>query len=371
MLINTFARQIPTFFRAGHALEIVSGPGVGKSSVMEQGAAAMSKLTGKPFGIVTQILSQMDPVDIKGMGVPMKDPENPKKVDVRFTAPSIFPAEWNVEVYVEGELDPDYKGIPDQGILFLDEFGQSGPETQKVAAQLLLSKRIAEYKLPKGWVVWCASNRLSDKSGVNKRLSFVQNRVMTVEIKPDYLAWEEWAHKAAVHPLAVTFAKKHPSKVFRDSVPAEPGPYCTPRSLVLCTQMLEAMRTEAHGDMRLPDDEVALEVMSGWLGEGTAIDFATHVRLANDLPEMDQVAKKPKETKIPERPDARFVMASMLAHHAKPETVGAFITYLQRMDVEMQVLFVNAVIRRCNVLMARPEVATWIAANRDLLQAAY
>ncbi len=369
MFLSTFACSAPAFYRSGTALEIESGPGVGKSSVMHEIARELSKAHGS-FGLVTNILSQMDPVDIKGFCIPIKDPSNPSKVEARFTSPSVFPAMWNTEVYVNGKPAEGPVDLPEHGILFLDEFGQSSMETQKVAAQLLLDRRIGEYRLPKGWVVWCASNRLKDKSGVNKRLSFVQNRLKTLSIQPAYDPWADWATRQGVHPLAITYAKRYPGSVFKDEVPAVPGPYCTPRSLVLCTQDLMAMKTEAHGDMRLPDDEVAMEVMSGWLGEGTAVEFVSHVRLANELPEIEQVAKRPKDTRIPERPDAQFIMASMLGHHAKEANLSAFCDYVWRMPMEMQVLFVYSVVRRAPQLMGADKISIWVTANKDLLQAA-
>lgn len=372
MNLATFLAAIPALYRSGNALEIESGPGVGKSSTFEQGAAMMSKILGEPFGLVTNILSQMDPIDIKGFCIPVKDPANPAKVDARFTSPTVFPNQYNIEVYVDGALAENWDGpLPQRGILFLDEFGQSSVETQKVAAQLILSKRIGEFRLPKGWVVWSASNRLADKSGVNKRLSFVQNRQKTLPIQPDFNAWLSWATTAGVHPLTITFAKRYPDKVFKDSVPAEPGPYCTPRSLVLCTEDLLAMRTAAHGDMRLPDDSVALEVINGWLGEGTGTAFVSHIRLANELPELEEVIKGPTKTKVPQRADARFVMASMLAHHTTEKNVKPFFTYVQRMDTEMQVLYVYSLAKRNSWLMQDEGIDAWMYKNQDLLQAAY
>lgn len=374
MLIDTFASAAPAYFRSGTALELVSGPGLGKSSVMLLIAANLSRALGKPFGVVTNILSQMDPVDIKGFCIPVKDPDNPRKVDARFTSPSVFPHMWNIVVFVDGAIDESYnrdatKNLPEHGILFLDEFGQSSMETQKVAAQLLLDKRIGEFSLPAGWVVWAASNRLSDKSGVNKRLSFVQNRMKTLNLQPAYAPWEAWAIKNGIHPITVSFAKKNPSSVFRDEVPADPGPFCTPRSLVLCTQDLQHMVSgETH---KLPDDEVALETVQGWLGDKVAVEFMSHVRIGNDLPDVEQVVKAPKETKVPERPDARFVMSMMLAHHATMARMTPLVTYVKRMDVEMQVLFIRSVGERNPALFADKAASAWVSSNQDLLQAAY
>lgn len=374
MRTDIFIKTAPAYYQAGTALELIGGPGCGKSSVIYQVAAMMSKILGEPFGIVTQILSTLDPADMRGFLFPFKEEGEPV---ARFTRPSIFPSRWNVEVYIDGiKQHADWareNGIPEKGILFFDEFAQADHEVQKPMGQVMLERMIGEFRLPDGWVTWAASNRPSDKSGVTKRLMFLQNRVKQIPIEPLYEPWAAWANKIGLHPLAITFAKKFPSKVFQDRVPDVQGPFCTPRSLVLCTKDLEAMRDYSGGDynvMQLPEDEVAMETIAGWIGEGAAVDFISHIRLANELPEIEDIAEKPAKTPIPEKVDARFVLASMLAHHADKKTAKPFLDYMKRMDKEMQVLFVSALTQRAPQIVVAPGYSDWISNNQDLLLAA-
>lgn len=370
MNLGDFLRSFPKFHAAGTALELLSGPGVGKSSAMYQGAASLSAHLKEPVGVYTMICSGLDPADVRGFLFPLKQDDG--GLAARFTRPTVFPSDWNVDVYVDGKLVPDYQGgVPRTGILFLDEFGQAEIEVQKPLGQLLLDKRIGEYLLPDNWVVWAASNRLEDRSGVVKPLMFLQNRRKQISIEADYSIWEDWAMRNDVHPLIVSFAKRHPTLVFRDSIPKDPGPFTTPRSLVLCGGDLMALRTKAHGETRLPDDHIALEVVQGWLGEGTQPTFMSHIRLANDLPEIEDVAKNPKTTKVPERIDARYVMAMTLSHHITRKNGGAFVTYVSRLDQELQILFVTNAIRRGPDALNVPEFQKWVQTNKDLALIAF
>lgn len=370
MDIKQFIALAPAMYKSGTALEVVSGPGVGKSSAFVPIVAALSKEYNEPFGLLVHIFSGMDPADVKGFLFPTKEKG---ALGARFSRPSLFPTEYNTHVYVDGALVPGYAeehGVPERGILLADEFGQADQEVQKPLGQLILDNCIGEYKLPEGWRVWAASNRLVDKSGVVRRLRFLQNRSKTLTITPSYLAWVEWAMRNDIHPLIVTFAKRFPSKVFADSVPASEGPFPTPRSLVLCADDLAAMKLPEHGDTRLPMDELAMEVAAGWLGDTVAADLIGHIRMGNDLPEPEEVAKNAAGTRIPARPDAQFVMASMLAHHVKRKTMPAFIRYTKRMGVEMQVMFCSSVTMREPGLISVPEFSEWITENQDLLMAA-
>ena len=364
MNLTEFHNSAPALYRSGTALELISGPGVGKSSVMHQVAAFLSKYLGVPFGIVSLIMSGRDPMDVRGFLMPLKSEGT---VEAKYSRPSIFPSPWNIDVYVDGARDTDWQGgIPEHGILFLDEFGQADHEVQKPMGELLLEGHMGEHKLGKGWVVWAASNRTGDRSGVVKELAFLTNRRKVLNIEAQYDPWEAWAMRNHVHALTIGFAKRHPQEVFKEEVPSKPGPFCTPRSLVLCSQDLEAMRTEEHGDMRLPDDHIALEVATGWLGEGTAPQYMQFVRLANDLPELDDIVRKPDTTMVPERLDARFVIAMMLGHHASKDNMGAVLTYIERIDKELQMLFVSSVGKRNPKALATREFSAWNAKNTDL-----
>src|SRR4029079_11376225 len=117
------------------------------------------------------------------------------------------------------------------------------------------------------------------RSGVVKQLAFLQNRRKIINIQPDYKPWEAWAIKNDIHPLVVSFARRYPQMVFKETIPKEPGPFCTPRSLVLCARDLLELREDKHGDLSLPDDAIALEVVEGWLGSATQPVFMTHIRL--------------------------------------------------------------------------------------------
>jgi len=379
MQLHTFRKTAATLFATGNAVEIVGGPGIGKSSIIREVAQDLSH--DDPFGLVTYILSQMDPIDMRGFVFPVKKEEEGKNdLVAKTTKPIVWPEAHNVEVFHGGEmvarngvvLKEGYNGplIPERGMMLLDEFAQAGQDVQKAASQLILDKRIGEFTLPDNWVVWSAGNRTTDRSGVQKRLAFVRNRMLEIEIEPTFESFQRFANKAGVHPLTITFAKRYPAHVFRDSVPSQDGPFCTPRSLVLCSQNLEDLRTKDMHEMHLPDGEIALEVAKGWLGESVAVDLMSHIRLGNELPEIEDVEKKPQSVHVPERPDAQFVMANMLAHHVTKKRAKPFLDYMKRLGVEMQALFVSAAASRNPMILGDPEYQKWIEANQELQLAA-
>lgn len=367
------------------AIEFVSGPGLGKSTAIREAAALLSLDYGEPFGFLSRILSGVDAVDVKGFNMPYVDQET-KEFRSRFSRPPIFPEAFNIEVFEEGNLviDParlQAVGVPGRGIMFLDEFGQADVDIQKVCAELLLSRRINEHRLPAGWGVWAASNRISDKSGVVKRLAFVDNRMATYPVDPDVEGWVRWCLHNGVHPLAVTFGRRNASIVFRDSVPVAGGKFCTPRSLVLCTHALEALRRPGMPESQLPHTGLAVETIEAWMGQGDGAVYAEHISLGARLPEPEQVWNDPQKCPLPEGIDARFVMLINLAlvlsraeRHgvtAQRDLVAPTLTYAERFEEDLQISFVVSLTKQAPGVQNSPAFAPWAMRHKDLVMAAH
>jgi len=318
-----------------------SGPGIGKSSIVEQAAEELTKELGKPVMCKPFHLTTVEPPDVRGFGLPTKDANG--KPAMTFTTPP-----WAVQ--------PDE---PDTGILFLDELGQASHDVQKPAAELLLHRRVGNYQLPPGWIVVAASNRESDRSGVVKQLMHVVNRRMVIKITPDLDAWATWAERNNVHPMAIAFAKYKPGLVFSDKLPEKPGPFCTPRSLCMVSQLI--------GELGMED---FIECASGMIGEGAAAEFVAFLRVASELPKFEDIVANPDKVPVPQKPDGQYAAMQMVAHRVGPDTAVPGFTYLKRMPKEFQVAGLRSALNRAPQLMHSPEYGKWLRDNKDLVLAA-
>lgn len=385
MKLSEFIRHRKALYSSRQSIEIVSGPGVGKSTTVRAIAALLSKDYARPFGLHVRILSGIDAADVKGFNMPMVDQKTGALLS-RFSKPPIFPEAGVVEVYEHGERVTDPArlkavGVPRRGILFLDEYGQADSDVQKVTCELLLERHINEYFLPEDWTVWCASNRVQDKAGVVKRLSLARNRMATYEIQHDVDGWEKWCIRNGVHPLIITFGKRNIGLVFKDTVPAGDGPFCTPRSLVMTGALLEALRPEDMSASKLPYDAIALETMTAWMGPGDAAVLNSHIKVGAELPEPEEVWKDPTGTKVPERVDGRFIMivnlglalarsVSDTGTAPQEDRVAASLKYLSEFEEDLQVVFVTSLMSQAPKAMASPAFASWAMENQKLILSA-
>ena len=364
-----------------NSIEMKSGPGLGKSSTVEQVCGVLASQLNEPVGLVIEMLATLQSVDVRGFMLPAKSPTG--GLDTVFSTPPWYPVRANVKVFMpDGTVHlkggmPQTLPVPRVGIAFLDEFGQAEDDTKKAAAELILHGEVGATRLPIGWRVVAASNRMTDRAGVLRSLTFITNRRMELSIDPHLPTWNDWVNNLPdayrPHHLTISFANRQPDLVFRDAVPPGDAPFCTPRTLVLMDRDLQALRSvdDIERD-RLPMDTVAREVCSGWIGGGEAAQFFTHIKFADQLPDIIDIERNPQTAKLPAARDAQMVAAFMVAHNVTERNGTQIMQYLGRMNIEMAVLAVKTITaQRAELIANTPEFTQFLLRNKDLLVASH
>lgn len=220
------ARDILECMARRHSVLLLSGPGVGKSDIVYQSAAA----AGLPCRSL--VGTQIAPEDVSGI---------PRIVGERsvFCPPRVLLPE-----------------KPEPFCLFLDELPACAPDVQKAFYALLLERRLGEHPLPEGsWVV-AAGNRAEDRSLVRALSSALVNRVIVLQVRVDVSEWLAWARQEKVRPDVIAFIEAHPERLQRP-VPERPAPFSTPRAWTALARALDL--TEAAGHLT-PEIRRALAV---------------------------------------------------------------------------------------------------------------
>lgn len=377
VLLRTHLAALRLDHRA-NGMHMQSGPGIGKSDGTAQYCEMLAKELGRPVGLVTFMLATISSVDVRGFMLPVKQTTG---LDTIFSTPPWYPTKANTAVvepdgtwHLEGTWQGD---LPDVGVLFLDEFSQAEDEVKKPAAELVYKGTVGTTRLPVGWRVVAAGNRLTDRSGVLRELMFIVNRRCLLNIDASLPAWLNWANAQAPekrpHYLTMSFAQKNPDIVFKDSVPEGTDPFCTPRTLCLLDKDLAALRSaDDERKDRLPTDSLAREVAAGWIGGASAAQFFTHLKYADELPDISDIVKDPGKAKLPANRDAQMVCGYMLAHNIDDKTASPVMKYIQRLQIEMQVLAVRAISAqqdRAKAIVGQQEFTQWLMKNKDLIVA--
>src|SRR3990167_523946 len=208
-------------------------------------------------------LSTIESVDLRGI-------PNIDNGETKWIPPSWLPKEGN-------------------GVLFLDELNLALPSIKASAYQLILDRELGDYKLPDGWVVVSAGNRLGDKANVFDLPAPLANRFLHVELSiPSVDDWGEWAmqEKIRIDSKIVAFLMQNPTSIHRFNPKNEDKAFPTPRSWEFCSRMIEG----------LEDIDEVKKYACLSVGEATATEFYAFTKLVKDW-DVDKVLSNPSVVK--------------------------------------------------------------------------
>jgi hypothetical protein len=237
-------------------------PGIGKSDIVHQIADTINA------HVIDIRLSLWEPTDIKG--IPYFDSNESKMV---WGAPAELP---------DAEMAAQHEAI----VLFLDEMNSAAPAVQAAAYQLILNRKVGQYHLPDNVYIVAAGNREADKGVTYRMPAPLANRFVHLEMRVDFDDWFQWAVTNNIHKDVVgflTFSKKD----LYDFDPKSPSrSFATPRSWSFVSELLEDEL----------DESTTTDLVSGSVGEGLAVKFMAHRKVASSMPNpTDILAGKVKE----------------------------------------------------------------------------
>jgi MoxR-like ATPase len=247
-------------------------PGIGKSSIVAQTAAAHG------LACIDLRLSQLAPTDLRGLPVA-------RDGKARWYPPEFLPTEG-------------------QGVLFLDEINMAPPTMQGMAQQLILDRKVGSYTVPEGWFIWAAGNREEDRAAVFDMPAPLANRFLHVDVMPSFDDFKAYALSRGIHEHIVAFLSFRPELLHRSDAlqPAWPSP----RSWEMASQL------------HTIELDVAVAV-----GAAAAAEFNAFVALYRQLPELDRImAGAGDDIDFPEEPSVRYATTVGLTARATSADAG-------------------------------------------------
>ena len=247
-LLKAFKHQRPLF--------LWGPPGIGKSELV-------ADITTELGGYMIDLrLGQMEPTDIRGIPFYNKDSG---KMD--WAEPVDLPSE---------ELASQYPVV----VLFLDEMNSAAPSVQSAAYQLILNRRVGKYVLPKNVVMVAAGNRESDKGVTYRMPTPLANRFIHQEMKVDFSSWQEWAVNHKIHKDVVGYIGFAKNDLYDFDAKSASRAFATPRSWSFVSQIL---------DDEDSDDDTTMNLIAGTVGEGLAVKFMAHRKVASRMPKPEEI----------------------------------------------------------------------------------
>ena len=275
-ILKGFSKRRPLF--------LWGPPGIGKSDIVKQ--------LGDELGahVIDVRLSLWEPTDIKG--IPYFDSNSNKMV---WAPPTELP-------------DDDMAAQHDKIILFLDEMNSAPPAVQAAAYQLILNRRVGTYRLPDNVYIVAAGNREADRGVTYRMPAPLANRFIHLEMKVDWDDYSFWATENRIHKDVVGFLTFSKKDLYDFDPKSSSRAFATPRSWTFVSELLE------DDDC---DDSTLTDLISGAVGEGLAIKFMAHRKVASKMPDpTDILSGKVKKMETKEI-SAMYSLAVSLCYELK------------------------------------------------------
>jgi hypothetical protein len=314
-------------------------PGVGKSQIISQIAR------NHDVPLIDIRLSQMEPTDLRG--VPFR------KGDL---------VEWSVP-----SLLPDAGRHGPRGILFLDEITSAPPTVTAAAYQLILDRRLGDYRVPEGWVIFAAGNRYGDRGVTYVMPTPLANRFTHYEIDPDLEDWVAWAHVTGIDERIIAFLRFRPDLLFAFDPAQNPVAFPSPRSWEYAHRALVKFGDAPH---------LLRDALQSCVGQAAGVECKAFLDHMIELPDIDAILHG-ESAPVPHAVDLQYGVAAALVRRAVQArdmphanvVYGNILRYATRFpEREMGVMLVTDMHRSVGKpLFAVPEFSTWAGSITDLM----
>ena len=352
LTISDLAVAIVLLIRANVPGMIWSAPGLGKSAIVQQVAAALG------MNLIDIRLLHFDPVDLRGI---------PYRALANISGPRHGPQEFTVYYNPKTNTWELPEGFHEQyetlwarpgiwpteadgpTIIFLDELPSAPPMMQATGYQIVHDRRIGEHKLPDTVRVLAAGNRAEDRAVVHPMPTPLRSRFVHLDVREDFDSWFHWAVTGEPAMTALTIP-------YVDTMPDIGGPiapevafylrnnqghlmdfdpnaaemaYACPRTWEFTSNLVKIGLTGTT--------PVEMALLRGTIGAGKAMTFSAYMEMFRQLPDAKQVVANPRGVPVPTNASAMISLCGAVAAIAEPGVIDAVVDFAMRDDVRPEV----------------------------------
>ena len=322
------SRFLSFAFPAKENVLIKGKPGIGKSDIVAKAAADAD------FELIISHPVVSDPTDYKGMPF------------VRNNVADFLPF---------GELNKIIEANKPT-VYFLDDLGQASPSVQAACMQLLLARRINNFKVSDHVTFVAATNRKEDKAGVSGILEPVKSRFASiVDLNVSTDDWCEWAVINNMPHELISFLRFRPDLLDKDVPPSKDiVNNASPRTVAALG------RLQSKG---VPID-LRFEVFKGAAGEGFTTEYLAYLANFSQLPTIQQIIADPDSIYISSDPSVLFALSGLVSSKINKDNCEPLIKFVERFPVEIQVATIKNMTG--NPVLCNKAIAGWFVRNANV-----
>lgn len=368
---NPYVNLVDIAINAGETPFLLGSPGIGKSAFMRE-VARMNNLL-----FIDVRLAGMDQTDIGGI---------PNFIDVTDASGNVvgkrtsyipndmFPLQgmgdekrllkWNKDGSAKIDAGTGKQDFYDGFLICLDELTSADEAVQAASYQLILDRQVGQHKLLDNVVLVACGNKATDGAIAGKLGTALQSRVITVEVAVHHKSWMSWASKVGINQMILDYLAWKPNFLhdFDPNVDQLTFP---------CPRTWEKLSNIMNLEGSYTDDVHTLAL--GTIGK-VAAEFKAFVAYYAKLPDIKKILADPSKADLPTEVGQVYALTGVISQAMVEEVgttkIGPLVTYLERMEPEMQTVAMASALRKTKKLISDKAVSNWISVNKSRITAA-
>jgi hypothetical protein len=322
---------IKTCMAAGVNLVVYGPPGIGKTQIAKQAAAALNRIYAEMLLAGRDIGDLMMPYVEPGNGLTFHyNPAIPTVGNNAFDKPTL---------------------------LNIDEFSGAQRLMQNVLLKVLDEHKVGEAQLRDDVWIMATGNRSFDLAHVEQISAALSNRATFVTVEPDLQTFLHFGVAHNFHPIVLSWCRFDEENLFsfdRDSFLAGDVAFPSPRSNERLSNLLHIRDREGI------DDDIFRNLCAGTIGKARGVKFSGFVKIANDMPDLDGLLNGVKQP-VPHDPAVIYATLYSLTQKVERPNLQHAVDYIERFEPEWSQMFVSAVTKAKPTIVANKTWGSFIA----------
>jgi len=259
---------------------------------------------------------------------------------------------------------PDAAVHGEAGLLFIDEITAAPPSVSAAAYQLILDRRLGDYRVPQHWAIVAAGNRQGDRGVAYTMPAPLANRFSHYEVSVNLDDWAGWAYRNNIDDRVIAFLRFRPDLLFDFNPEHNPVAFPSPRSWEFAHRALYKFADQPN---------LLLGGLEACVGKAAGVELFAFIQSVENLPDIDAILRG-ESREYPDEIDLQYAVASALVTRAirsgsDAVILGNILDYANGFrQREMGVMLVSDLHRVVGPeIFAVPQFADWAEKIGDLL----
>ena len=130
----------------------------------------------------------------------------------------------------------------------------------------------------------------------------------------------------------------------------------------------ELLRKSIVDGIQIENPVILGEVISGAIGQATALEFRQFMEILDTLPDLDQIEKDPRSVPQPNNQSACYAIVGALSERGRNEsTLRNVMEYVSRMTAEYRVLWSEIWHKKNPNMLHTKEWTQWVLKHDGIL----